>query len=194
MYAKIILANCFCAALFSLFLWLCPSAARGEIYQWTDSRGVIHFTDSLQSVPEAMRGSPNLIIRTDIKNHSYEIPVSPLNPTEEPLPESEAPESTASPEPEEDKAVPPVVHIDSQNFTIVVINSNVHHSRKKKGCLIRGGCKPIFRPSFKDRRYIHPSVFNGGSNQYIYPKLFPPAHRQKHLVKETGHRLLHRTP
>jgi hypothetical protein len=29
---------------------------------------------------------------------------------------------------------------------------------------------PVFQPSFDDRRFIHPSVFDGGSRQFIHPK------------------------
>jgi len=34
-----------------------------DLFQWTDAVGVIHFTDSFNSVPESMRDSPRLIIR-----------------------------------------------------------------------------------------------------------------------------------
>jgi len=48
-------------------LWLIlPSAAlSSDLFQWTDSRGVIHFNDDLLSVPEAIRQSSGLIVRHD---------------------------------------------------------------------------------------------------------------------------------
>ena len=36
-----------------------------DVYQWTDSRGVIHFTDDLYAVPESIRRSEQLVIRKD---------------------------------------------------------------------------------------------------------------------------------
>ncbi len=35
-----------------LFVWVPPLFSMGEVFQWTDSRGVIHFTDNYQAVPE----------------------------------------------------------------------------------------------------------------------------------------------
>lgn len=170
MYAKIILANCFCAALFSLFLWLFPIVATGEVYQWTDDRGVIHFTDSLQSVPEVMRGSPDLTIRTDIKKEPFEVPAAPLSPAEEAALEPETREVAVSSGPEQEEVVLQVSHVHPQTFNIIVNNTGIHrHANKKKRCLIPEGCRPTFKPRIDDRRYIHPSVFNGSSRQYIHP-------------------------
>jgi hypothetical protein len=173
MYAKIILANCFCAALFSLFLWLFPVVAAGEVYQWTDDRGVIHFTDSLQSVPADMRGSPDLTIRTDIKNEPFEIPAAPLSPEEEAGLEPQRRGVAVSSGPEQEEVLPQVIHFHPQTFNIIVNNTRIHrHPDKKKRCLIPEGCRPTFKPRINDRRYIHPSVFNGGSRQYIRPGTF----------------------
>lgn len=160
-----------CSALLSLALWLFPAVAGSEVYQWTDSRGVIHFTDNLQSVPEALRGSPVLIIRTDIKDEPFdEIPATPASTAEELAPEPETREAAVPSEPEQETVVPPVVHVDSQTFNIIVNNTGIHrHPGKKKRCPIPEGCKPRFQPRIHDRRYIHPSVFNGGSPQHIRP-------------------------
>ena len=147
---------------------------RGEVFQWIDSRGVIHFTDNLHSVPEALRGSLELIIREDFDTRagSSEKGVA----EEEPVLEPKAPEVVNLPEPEATKAPQPIIHYNPQHFNIVVVHSIVRRPKEKR-CLIPEGCKPAFRPNFDDRRYIHPSAFNGGPQQYIQPQLFPPARR-----------------
>src|SRR5512145_1766085 len=38
-------------------------ALAGEIFQWVDSRGVIHFTDDYARIPVDVRGTPDLIVR-----------------------------------------------------------------------------------------------------------------------------------
>lgn len=157
-----------------LFLLLPLPLLGGEFYQWTDSEGVIHFTDSLTSVPESLRNSPQLLVRkdSDLKGNLSEIPVDPIEPeslVQEPPPA----------EPEAAQPPQPVIY-NPQTFNIIVVNSGVHRF-KKRPC--RGGdCRPVFRPNFNDRRYIHPSVFDGGSRQYIHPGAFQ---------RKTGARIHH---
>jgi len=150
--------------LLSWFLLLLPvTSLRAELYQWTDARGTVHFTDNLHTVPELLRNSPHLIIRQDSWSEK-----SPLSSTP---PETLPPEEALSPkEVEPAKAAPQIVHYNPQQTTIVVVNSIVHRPRRHP-CPGAVRCQPqVFRPNFEDRRYIHPSVFDGGSRQYIQPK------------------------
>lgn len=155
-----------------LFLWVSPVFSGGEVYQWTDSMGTIHFTDNPHSVPEYLRGSPDLTIRLDFDigggSSSEGEPSVTLTPPEitkmEPVWEPKAPEVFRSPEPR--KAIPTVVD-NSQHFTTIVVVNRIVRLRKKRRC-----CRGVFRPNFNDRRFVHPSVFNnGGSRQFIRPKL-----------------------
>jgi hypothetical protein len=43
----------------AILVYLAPAAPlpAAEMYQWIDSRGVIHFTDTLKNVPAAVRNS-----------------------------------------------------------------------------------------------------------------------------------------
>lgn len=138
-----------------------PGSSRAEVFQWTDSRGVIHFTDNPSTIPEAVKGSPRLITRTDLDSakESMETPPASGPAAEEPALEPEpAPAPTI---PDMAKVPPPIVHYNynPQHFTIVVVNSALR--RPKKGdCASPQGCRGIFRPSFDDRRFIHPSAFD----------------------------------
>jgi len=49
---------------------------------------------------------------------------------------------------------------------IVVVNSNSPQPNVHP-CNFGNHCKPASRPDFTDRRYIHPSVFDGGSRRSI---------------------------
>lgn len=161
--------------LWTVFL-LSPALSHAQVFQWTDARGVIHWTDNLASVPESVRASPGLIIRQDIaaKAISSEISSQPENASLEPPLQPKLPEAAIQPEPEQKTVAPPVIHYSPQNITIVVVNSVVQHPRKHP-CPGPARCQPqVFRPNFEDRRYIHPSVFDGGSRQYIHPGLSQP--------------------
>lgn len=146
---------------FGLALLFGSPATANEIYQWTDVKGVIHFADSLNWVPAAARYSSSFIVRKDLAatekitelEHRIAEPI--VNPATEPLPE-----------PAPNRAEPTAVIYAPQEVTIVVVNSDTRHF-KRDPC---SHCKPVFRPDFNNRQYIHPSVFNGGSRQYVYPK------------------------
>ena len=155
--------------LLSLFLLLFPvTSSRAELYQWSDAGGTIHFTDNLHTVPELLRNSPYLIIRQDSWSEKSSLSSTP--------PETLPPEEALGPkEVEPTKPAPPVIHYNPQETTIVVVNTIV--ARPRDRICIGGGsaldaqwCRPVPRFNFDDRRYIHPSVFNGGSRQYIQPK------------------------
>jgi Domain of unknown function (DUF4124) len=147
-----------------LTLLLSSPVSAGEIYQWTDINGIVHFTDNLNWVPELARNSSNLIVRRDLPtNASPAVEVRPISP--EPLTTPE-PGPTLQPLPYQAEVSPPLYA--PQEVTIVVVNNGHRHLRKHP-C---GGahCKPVFRPDFNNRQYIHPSVFSGGSRQYIHPR------------------------
>lgn len=150
----------------SLLLLFSSASSGAEIFQWTDSRGVIHFTDSLDSVPESLRNSPSLIIRQDFDTGRSVAEASNQD-------ESIAPEPTVPPKAPEAVTPPNIIYYTPRHTEIVVINTTVVQSRKHS-CLPPANCQGLFRPNFEDRRFIHPSVFDGGSRQFIRPQLFPP--------------------
>ena len=151
-----------------------PADLPAEVYQWIDARGVIHLTDNLHSVPEPVRGSPGLVIRRDLEMTGT--PSGFFNPPENSAAEPATPPKTAEAAPPaepEQKPVAPVNIVYSPQQTVVVINSTVIHPRKR-ACRTPAGCQGTFRPNPADRRYIHPSVFDGGSRQFIHPGSFQP--------------------
>ena len=156
---------------FGIFLLLPAAPVNAELFQWTDSRGVIHFTDNFYSVPEYLRGSPQLVVRQDVEITARfsEAPAQ----AEQPLSEEKRPEVGSPSEPEPSKIPQPIIHYNPQSIQIVVVHSIVRRPKEKR-CLFPEGCVPAFRPNFNDRRYIHPSVFNGGPQQHLQPQLFPP--------------------
>ena len=50
-------------SLLGLSLLMHSLALGADLFQWTDARGVIHFTDSFDSVPGFVRQSASLIVR-----------------------------------------------------------------------------------------------------------------------------------
>jgi hypothetical protein len=156
-----------------LFLWVPPVLAMGEVYQWTDSRGVIHFTDNYQLVPEPLKDTPRLIVREDFLTEGELSGSSPQfeNLGQGPVPAPQVPEVKRIPVPEPVRVVPQVIDNSQHYNTIVVVNSFATR-QFAKSCLLPNGCRPVFRPNFRDRRYIHPSVFGRGSRQYIRPGSF----------------------
>jgi Domain of unknown function (DUF4124) len=156
-----------------LILW--PSFIGAEIYQWTDPRGVIHFTDNFSSIPDSLRNSPNLIIRheTPTRGKFSEVPSAAESRVKEVTPPPQLSEvgsrelelSEFSP-PVIYNSPPPVVYYIPQDVQIVVVNPVVGHPHGKF-CPTPGACGRVFRPNFNDRRFVHPSVFNGGSRQFV---------------------------
>jgi hypothetical protein len=147
-----------------LTLLLSSPVPAGEIYQWTDLNGVVHFTDNLNLVPDIARNSSSLIVRRDLStNASPLVEVKPISPEPLPHPEPGRTLQSMSDQPE----VPPVLYAP-QEVTIVVVNSG--HPHPGKHLCLHCKPKPIFRPDFNNRQYIHPSVFSGGSRQYIHPR------------------------
>lgn len=153
-------------------LLLSPALSDAEVFQWTDARGVLHFADNLHSVPEALRNSPQLVIRQDLapRDKNFEASNLPEGPGQEPAPEEKLPKATSPADREPANLPRQVVHYNPQQTTIVVVNhTTIVRPPKDKICASEG-CKPVFQPNFNDRRYIHPSVFDGGSRQYLQPE------------------------
>jgi hypothetical protein len=143
-----------------LFLLVETSIASAQIFQWTDGRGVIHFTDNPYSIPESIRNFSALIVRKDMNTKSHSsvtafdsFPAAETSGTTSPL--DTEPESIAT----------PVVTYAPQEV-IVVVNSDSRPPNVRP-CKFGSNCKPVFRPDFTDRRYIHPSVFDGSSRRYV---------------------------
>lgn len=156
-----------CFILLLLLLW--PSVTQAEVYEWTDSKGVIHFTDDFLSVPDAFRNSRNLTVRREAieKRRSVEASVA-KEVSENAPPQDSLPREDPGPrEHEVSELSSPVIYYNPENVAIVVVNSV---APQKKHCLLRHRCEPAFRPNFNDRRFIHPSAFNRASHLSIRPK------------------------
>lgn len=154
-----------------LFVLGASNLVTGEIYQWTDARGVIHFTDNLSAVPDAVRRSPELVVRRDIETETMSAgtddPLTEKKPTRESdTTKKKSPETVSV---DSGKGAPAGVSYHSEPVTIVVVNSILRRPGKHP-CHAKGNCQPAFRPDFNDRRHIHPSVFGGGARQYIHPR------------------------
>ena len=143
-----------------LFLLVETSLASGQIYQWTDIKGVIHFTDNLASVPESIRNSSTLIVRKDMVSDSH-----PSVTAIAPPPAAEISAAKNSLDAEREPLATTVVNYAPQEVNVVVVNSDSRQPNLHP-CAFGGHCKPAFRPDFTDRRYIHPSVFDGSSRRY----------------------------
>jgi hypothetical protein len=147
-------------ALTGLSLLMETSIASAQIFQWTDVKGVIHFTDNSYSIPESIRNSSALIVRKDMdtKKHSSVTIFDPVRAPEIP--------SATSPFDADPKPIATTVVTYVPQEVIVVVNPNSGQPSVHL-CNFGSNCKPAFRPDFTDRRYIHPSVFEGGSRRYV---------------------------
>jgi Domain of unknown function (DUF4124) len=137
-------------------------SAQAQVFQWTDPRGVLHVTDNPYSVPESVRNSSSLIVRTDWHSVSRTAAERP-----DPPPAPVQPDETSQSESYGTQLPAPQITYAPTELNIVVVNRARFH--KKDPCRAAGGCKTVFRPDFTNRRYVHPSVFTGGSRQYIHP-------------------------
>ena len=147
-------------ALAGLSLLMETSIASAQIFQWTDVKGVIHFTDNPYSIPESIRNSSALIVRKDMDTKSHSSVT-----TFDPLPAAEI-SSATNPLDADPKPIATTVVTYAPQEVIVVVNSNSGQPNVHP-CNFGSHCKPAFRPDFTDRRYIHPSVFDGGSRRYV---------------------------
>ncbi len=183
MVGKATFYNCFTAAkrlapIGCLFLWVSPAFSMGEVYQWTDLRGVIHLTNNLNSVPEALRESPQLIVRRDFVTRET-IPDPDAQPvfSKGTSPEPDAPETISPPVSDSTKVAPTIIYNQQTTTNIVVVQSRGHRF-KKRGFRVRRHFRPAFmrkfkhKRTFKGRQFIHPEEITGRRRQYIHPEAF----------------------
>jgi hypothetical protein len=130
--------------------------ARAEIFQWTDAKGTIHFTDDYGRVPSSLKGTNRLIVRSDLPSNAN----APSAREEEPNPEA-AKAQDVSPEQQESPAPPAVALYDIGDIEVAV--NSFGGVRAGKRCLAGARCAPRARFDFNDRRHIHPSVFDNAS-------------------------------
>jgi uncharacterized protein DUF4124 len=122
----------------------------GDLFQWTDAKGIPHFTDDLYTVPEMLRQSSNFRVRKDF--------FSPPGASEgkQRLPEPLPPHK---PEPTRDVEINPeqpteTTVSDSPEEVIVVVNSTVRKPTKKF-CDGSISCRPGVRADSNRPRYPH---------------------------------------
>ena len=139
---------------------LTSTARAAVIYQWIDERGIVHFTDNSERVPASARRSPSFAVRefAETPKNVAGLEAAPEPPPLDLAPLLEPPALPAEPAP----------FIYAPQEVIIVVSSPSRRHFHKPPCKVH--CGPSFRPDFNNRRYIHPSVFNGGSRQYIQPR------------------------
>lgn len=148
-----------------LVAWAAP-ALSADLYQWTDARGIMHFSDNPQAVPKEIRNRGLLKMRKDFfPAMSTGAQLAEKTPVDRPA--SSGSDTVTSILVEVNPQPPVQVIYAPQENTIVVVNGQQHAARHQP---CRGErCAPAFRPDINDRRHIHPSVFSGGSRQYVRP-------------------------
>ena|SRR5215467_1577004 len=107
-------------SLLGLFLLTQSLAFAADLFQWTDARGVIHFTDRLEAVPETVQQSTDLIVRPNF--------FSPVTTPVMQVPAPSAPLTTRPPIQDSqwapyDTGPSPLAYAPPE--TIVVVNSGV---------------------------------------------------------------------
>jgi hypothetical protein len=138
--------------------------AQAEIFQWTDSKGTIHFTDDYDRVPPSVKGSDRLIIRSDLPSNAN---AQSVTEEESSLDAAKAQETPL--EQESSPAPATVVSYDSRDIQVIVISA-FGNRRGTKPCGVNG-CRSRVRFNFNDRRYVHPSVFDR-PRPYVRPRIF----------------------
>jgi hypothetical protein len=162
----------------ALCLLMATSGASAQIFQWTDVKGTLHFTNNPHWIPESIRNSAALIIRNDLDVKSQSREATPAS-----LAAPATPSALTSPEDGTHQIGTAVVTYAPQEVNIVVVGNPDARRSQAHSCKFGGNCKPAFRPNFADRQYIHPSVFDGGSRQYIHPGFESlPKPTRKHSV------------
>ena len=169
----------------SLLLWVSPAFSIGEVYQWTDPRGVIHFSDNLNSVPVALWESPQLIVRRDLFVH--ETLAGPAAQQQYPQESRFAP---TVPQSHPVEFNPSIIYSPQTTTNIVVVNSGIRRVRKRPFPVHRHHGLS-FERKFKGRQYIHPEAHSGRRRQYIHPEAFRQR-RPSHRRGFAGRRHLHR--
>jgi len=167
-----------------LLLWVSPTLSI-EVYQWTDPSGVINFSDNLNSVPEALRESPQLIVRRDLFVHEIlAVPAAQQVYPQERSFEPPAPRSHPV------DYAPPIIYSPQTTTNIIVVNSGIGRVRRRPFPVHRRH-GPSFARKFKGRQYIHPEAHSGRRRQYIHPEAFRqprPSHRRGFAGRRHHHR------
>jgi hypothetical protein len=143
-----------------LSLLIQSSLASAQIFQWTDSEGVIHFTDNPYLISESIRSLPTFTVRRDLDTKN-----NPSAETFVPLPALADPSAINQSDTAPNQTESTVVRYAPQEVNIVASNSSLQRANIHP-CKF-GNCKPAFRPNFDNRQYIHSSVFDGGSRSRV---------------------------
>ncbi|MGH7833759.1 MAG: DUF4124 domain-containing protein [Candidatus Binatia bacterium] len=126
---------------------------QAEIFQWTDSKGTIHFTDDYYRVPPSLKGSGRLIIRRDLPSGG---PAFRVGEEEAGLDAAK----TQEPPLEQELGPAPAAVVSYDSHDIQVVVNSFGSLSSSKHCLATERCRPRARFDFNDRRYVHPSVFD----------------------------------
>ena len=159
----------------AFFLLMETTGASAQIFQWTDAKGTLHFTDNAHRIPESIRNTSALIVRKDldVKSQAPKATPAPLA----------TPSALHQPHEETYPTGTDVVTNAPQEINMVAVEISDSRPPATTPCKFGSNCKPVFRPNFNDRQYIHPSVFDGGSRQYIHPGFESlPKPTRKHSV------------
>jgi uncharacterized protein DUF4124 len=134
--------------------------AGAEIFQWTDARGILHFTDNPYSIPETVRNSSMLIVRNDLH---------PAGSSSSESAEPVAPSATSSQAEEagSDASRPPshVITYAAPEANIIVVSRNTRV--KKNPCVLVHDCRAAFRPNGAKHPYIHTSARGRDSHRAL---------------------------
>jgi hypothetical protein len=133
-------------SLLGLFLLMHSLAFGADLFQWTDARGVIHFTDSFDSVPELVRQSASLIVRPGFFSPADQSKSRPSFP--------ERLSATRPPEPNQDSQliandIGPAPMTYTPQEIIVGVNSDAQQQVKQLWC-VGNKCNRAFRPRFNE--------------------------------------------
>ena len=139
------------------------AGASAQIFQWTDEKGTLHFTDNAHRIPESIRNSSALIVRHDLDVKSQAPKVTPV-PLATPCVLNQPEEETY----QIGTAVATYAPQEVNEVNMVVVETSDSRRPSTPPCKFGSNCKPAFRANFDNRQYIHPSVFDGGSRQYIH--------------------------
>lgn len=147
-------------ALLALTLFTQVGIAGAEIFQWTDARGILHFTDNPYSIPENIRNSSTLIVRNDLHQAggSSSQPAEPVAPW---AISSQADEAGSD-------ARRPLSHIvtySAPEANIIIVNPNPRV--KKNPCVSVHDCRAAFHPERSKRWHIHTSTLNRRSGRSL---------------------------
>jgi hypothetical protein len=141
----------------SWFLLTEPIVLAGDLFQWTDATGVLHFTDDVTVIPEVFRQSSHFTVR---KNFFSPAPASAVKPwITDPLPPAK-PQLTETFNGFTNEPAETFVTDSPEEPTIIVVNS-ITQGPAKKFCHDSSSCKPGSRRNFTHSRPIHRPIVHG---------------------------------